>query len=68
MSRVFETPREGLICDVHGGSVPNALLYRIQQIEGLSNIKLICCWLGFYITMPVLTSFVEILGHQTQPS
>ena len=37
MSRVFEQPREGLNYDVYGGSVPNAMLYRIKQIEGLSK-------------------------------
>ena len=37
MSRAFEAPREGLNYDVYGGSVPNAMLYRIKQIEGLSK-------------------------------
>ncbi len=37
MSRVFEAPREGLNYDVYGGSVPNGMLYRIKQIEGLSK-------------------------------
>ncbi len=37
MSRVFETPREGLNYDVYGGAVPNSMLYRIKQIEGLSK-------------------------------
>lgn len=37
MSRVFETPRDGLNYDVYGGSVPNGMLYRIKQIEGLSK-------------------------------
>jgi|CryBogDrversion2_3_1035228.scaffolds.fasta_scaffold29176_1 hypothetical protein len=37
MSRYFETPREGLNYDVYGGSVPNAMLYMIKQIEGLSK-------------------------------
>ena len=37
MSRVFEQPREGLNYDVYGGSVPNSMLYRIKQIEGLSK-------------------------------
>ena len=37
MSRVFEQPREGLNYDVYGGAVPNSMLYRIKQIEGLSK-------------------------------
>ena len=37
MSRVFENPREGLNYDVYGGAVPNSMLYRIKQIEGLSK-------------------------------
>jgi hypothetical protein len=37
MSRSFEAPREGLNYDVYGGSVPNSMLYRIKQIEGLSK-------------------------------
>ena len=37
MSRVFEAPRDGLNYDVYGGSVPNSMLYRIKQIEGLSK-------------------------------
>ena len=37
MSRSFETAREGLNYDVYGGSVPNSMLYRIKQIEGLSK-------------------------------
>jgi hypothetical protein len=37
MSRVFEASREGLSYDVYGGSVPNGMLYRIKQIEGLSK-------------------------------
>jgi hypothetical protein len=37
MSRVFETPRDGLKYDVYGGAVPNSMLYRIKQIEGLSK-------------------------------
>jgi hypothetical protein len=41
MSRVFETPREGLNYDVYGGAVPNSMLYRIKQIEGLSKQTLL---------------------------
>ena len=37
MARVFENPREGLNYDVYGGAVPNSMLYRIKQIEGLSK-------------------------------
>jgi hypothetical protein len=37
MSQVFETPREGLNYDVYGGAVPNSMLNRIKQIEGLSK-------------------------------
>ncbi len=37
MSRVFENAREGLNCDVYGGAVPNSMLFRIKQIEGLSK-------------------------------
>ncbi len=37
MARVFEYPREGLNYDVYGGAVPNSMLYRIKQIEGLSK-------------------------------
>ena len=37
MSRVFDHPPQGLNYDVYGGSVPNAMLYRIKQIEGLSK-------------------------------
>ncbi len=37
MSRIFETPRDVLNYDVYGGSVPNGMLYRIKQIEGLSK-------------------------------
>ena len=37
MSRVFENAREGLNYDVYGGAVPNSMLYRIKQIEGLSK-------------------------------
>ena len=37
MSRVFENAREGLNYDVYGGAVPNSMLYRIKQIEGLSR-------------------------------
>jgi hypothetical protein len=37
MSRVFEAPRDGLNYGVYGGSVPNSMLYRIKQIEGLSK-------------------------------
>ena len=37
MSRAFEHPPQGLNYDVYGGSVPNAMLYRIKQIEGLSK-------------------------------
>ncbi len=37
MSRIFEAPSEGLNYDVYGGSVPNGMLYRIKQIEGLSK-------------------------------
>ncbi len=37
MSRVFENAREGLNYDVYGGAVPNGMLYRIKQIEGLSK-------------------------------
>ncbi len=40
MQRVFETPRDGLNQDVYGGAVPNSMLYRIKQIEGLSKQKL----------------------------
>ncbi len=40
MSRVFEAPREGLNYYVYGRSVPNGILYRIKQIEGLSKQKL----------------------------
>ena len=40
MSRVFEAPRDGLNYDVYGASVPNSMLYRIKQIEGLSKQKL----------------------------
>jgi len=37
MSRSFESPPQGLNYDVYGGSVPNSMLYRIKQIEGLSK-------------------------------
>ena len=37
MSRVFDHPPQGLNYDVYGGSVPNSMLYRIKQIEGLSK-------------------------------
>ena len=37
MSRVFENAREGLNYDVYGRAVPNSMLYRIKQIEGLSK-------------------------------
>jgi hypothetical protein len=37
MSRVFDNPPQGLNYDVYGGSVPNSMLYRIKQIEGLSK-------------------------------
>jgi len=37
MSKSFEQPPHGLNYDVYGGSVPNAMLYRIKQIEGLSK-------------------------------
>ena len=37
MSRVFDQPPQGLNYDVYGGAVPNAMLYRIKQIEGLSK-------------------------------
>ena len=37
MARVFENPPQGLNYDVYGGSVPNSMLYRIKQIEGLSK-------------------------------
>ena len=37
MSRAFEQPPQGLNYDVYGGSVPNSMLYRIKQIEGLSK-------------------------------
>ncbi len=37
MVRVFENLRDGLNYDVYGGSVPNSMLYRIKQIEGLSK-------------------------------
>ncbi len=37
MSRVFENAREGLNYDVYGGAIPNSVLYRIKQIEGLSK-------------------------------
>ena len=37
MARVFENARDGLNYDVYGGAVPNSLLYRIKQIEGLSK-------------------------------
>ncbi len=37
MSRVLDRPPQGLNYDVFGGSVPNAMLYRIKQIEGLSK-------------------------------
>ena len=37
MSRVFETPKDGLNYDVYSGSVPNGMLYRIKQIEGLTK-------------------------------
>ena len=35
MSRVFKNLRKGLNYDVYGGAVPNSMLYRIKQIEGL---------------------------------
>ena len=37
MARVFDYPPQGLCNDVYGGSVPNSMLYRIKQIEGLSK-------------------------------
>ena len=37
MAGVFEHPPQGLNYDVYGGSVPNCMLYRIKQIEGLSK-------------------------------
>ena len=37
MSRVFENPRESLNYGVYDGAVPNSMLYRIKQIEGLSK-------------------------------
>ena len=37
MSRVFENAPNGLNYDVYGGAVPNSMLYRIKQIEGLSK-------------------------------
>ena len=37
MARVFEHPPQGLKYDDDGGSVPNSMLYRIKQIEGLSK-------------------------------
>ena len=37
MSRVYGQPPDGLNYDVYGGSVPNGMLYRIKQIEGLSK-------------------------------
>ena len=37
MSRAFENAPNVLYYDVYGGSVPNAMLYRIKQIEGLSK-------------------------------
>ena len=37
MSRAFENAPNGLNYDVYGGAVPNSMLYRIKQIEGLSR-------------------------------
>jgi hypothetical protein len=37
MSRAFENAPNGLNYDVYGGAVPNSMLYRIKQIEGLSK-------------------------------
>ena len=37
MARVFEHPPQGLNYNDYGGSVPNSMLYRIKQIEGLSK-------------------------------
>ena len=37
MARVFDHHPQGLIFDVYGFSVPNSMLYRIKQIEGLSK-------------------------------
>ena len=37
MSKSFEHPPQGLNYDIYSGSVPNAMLYRIKQIEGLSK-------------------------------
>ena len=37
MVRVFEHPPQGLKYDDYGGSVPNSMLKRIKQIEGLSK-------------------------------
>ncbi len=51
MSRAFENAPNGLYYDVYGGAVPNSMLYRIKQIEGLS-IKHSSCpnfWTRFRI-------------------
>ena len=37
MARVFENARDGLNYDIYGGAVPNGMLYRVKQIEGLSK-------------------------------
>ena len=37
MARVFDHPPQGLNYGVYGGFVPNSMLSRIKQIEGLSK-------------------------------
>ena len=37
MARVFEHPQQGLNYNDYGSSVPNRMLSRIKQIEGLSK-------------------------------
>ena len=37
MARVFDNPPQGLNYDFYVGSMPNSMLYRTKQIEGLSK-------------------------------